>query len=170
MIVSCGNQTKTLIVVSCTFQNPSFNPLWCYLERQKNPTHCRVPCKLDQWRLCTSLTPFFLFLFHPFNPPPYSCHPSSLLPSLQCPGLTDHVPTDDSQADVWALSGLWGGFPHQLEWRKGCSYTGSLAKEILWGKGQSTQKWERERERSRKESKEKEKVIEIYPKSSTTTL
>lgn len=107
--------------------------------------------------------PFILSIFSslsPCQPPPF--------PPFQCPGPADHVPADDSQADVWALSGLRGGFPHQLEWRKGCSYTGSLAEEIRWGKGQSTQK--RERERSRKEGKEREKGKEIYPKSSTTTL
>lgn len=117
---------------------------------------------------CTSLISSFLFsLFHPSSL--FSslslCHPPPF-PPFQCPGLTDHVPADDSQADVWALSGLRGGFPHQLEWRKGCSYTGSLAEEIRWGKGQNTQKWKRERsrrrdpeKRARKEKREKKSTL-----------
>lgn len=88
---------------------------------------------------------------HPCWPPPF-ISPSFILPisaslfppcwthwlplpssPLQCPGPADHVPADDSQADVWTLSRLWWGFQHQLEWRKGSSYTGGLAEEIRWG-------------------------------------
>lgn len=62
------------------------------------------------------------------------CSTHWLTPSpLQCPGPADYVPADDSQADVWALSWLRGGFQHQLEWRKGSSYTGGLAEEIRRG-------------------------------------
>lgn len=163
MLVDGGNETKILILK---------NTLTLFAGSSPHCWYSHINMMLSV-KACTSFTSSFLFsLFHSFHLfLPFSslsfCHPPSF-PRFQCPGLTDHVPADDSQADVWALSGLRGGFPHQLEWRKGSSYTGSLAAEIRWGKGQNTQKWEREI--SRKEGKEREKGKEIYPKSSTTTL
>lgn len=139
-------QVSTHVDVLSRIQKASLLPRW---------PSC-VNLMLPAVTACTSLTsPFFCSLFHPFHlslPLTLPSYPPSFL-SFQCPGLADHVPADDSQADVWALSGLWGGFHHQLEWRKGCSYTGSLAEEILWGKGHSALKWERKRAREEKGEK-----------------
>lgn len=149
----------------CHIYFKGFFPLLMLFAQSRKPTNS-WPCWSSHVNIMlsvksrTSLTSSFHFsLFHPFHLSlPFSSLstlPPSPSPPFQCPGPTDHVPADDSQADVWALSRLRGGFPHQLEWRKGCSYIGSLAEEIRWGMGQNTQK--RERETSSEEGKERER-------------